>query len=50
LLKALRREIGRWERGREGSFCGFKMGMITAIFHMDGKEDERRIRFRREVK
>jgi len=47
LLSELRREIGRLDRGRVGSLRGFSIGMITAIFHMEGKEEEKKIRLRR---
>jgi len=50
LLRALRREIERWERGWDGSLRGFKRGMISVISHRKEKEAEKRMRFRREVK
>jgi len=36
--------------GREGSLRGFRRGTSTAIFHMEGKEEESRMRLRRGAK
>ena len=50
LLRVLSSEMGRYDKGSEGSLQGFKIGMIKAIFQLLGKEVENKILFRSEVR
>jgi len=50
LLRALSREIGRYDAGSVGFFSGLSKGITSAVFHMDGYVLEERMRFKREVK
>jgi len=42
--------MGRYDSGSGGSLSSYRSGTITAVFHLAGKEEELRMRFRKEVK